>query len=225
MPVAANGPALCTSTAGARKFVAGDPHAIVIGVTRLEEYLTQAGQREPFIVARLLDEQDWTPFEQRYAATGRTPYSPRQRMGLILYGVMQAVSALRELARLARLDLGCMWVSGGMTPDHADIGRFIALHEASLTQDLFESLTRSILKASRSSGKRLAGDGTVIAAACSHDGLLKEEAVRQRTERAREALAQTPNEANCQRQAGACRAVPANRRGAAGGPAKQRQEQ
>jgi hypothetical protein len=56
---------------------------------------------------------------------------------------------------------------------------------------LFESLTRSILKASRSSRKRLAGDGTVIEAACSRYGLLKEEAVRQSTERAREALART----------------------------------
>jgi hypothetical protein len=51
MPAAADGPALCASTAGARKFVAGDPHAIFIGTTRLEEYLKQAGQREPFIVA------------------------------------------------------------------------------------------------------------------------------------------------------------------------------
>jgi hypothetical protein len=38
--------------------MARDPHAIFIGTTRLEEYLKQAGQREPFIVARLLDEQD-----------------------------------------------------------------------------------------------------------------------------------------------------------------------
>jgi hypothetical protein len=43
MPVAADGPALCTSTASARKFVAGDPHAIFIGTIRLEEYLNQAG--------------------------------------------------------------------------------------------------------------------------------------------------------------------------------------
>jgi hypothetical protein len=56
----------------ARKFVAGDPHAIVIGTPAQAEYLKQAGQPEPFIVARRLDEQDWTPFEPRYAATGGT---------------------------------------------------------------------------------------------------------------------------------------------------------
>jgi hypothetical protein len=28
-----------------------------------------------------------------------------------------------------------MWVTGGIAPDHANIGRFIVLHEDSLTQD------------------------------------------------------------------------------------------
>ena len=50
-------------------------------------------------------------------------------MGLILYGVMQGVRSLRELERLARLDLGCMWVTGDVAPDHANIGRFIVLHK------------------------------------------------------------------------------------------------
>jgi hypothetical protein len=50
-------------------------------------------------------------------------------MGLILCGVMQGVHSLREMERLGRLDLGCMWVTGGIAPDHADIGRFIELHK------------------------------------------------------------------------------------------------
>jgi len=83
----------------------------------------------------LLDEQDWRIFESRYAASGRAPYAPRAIMGLILYGVMKGVHSLRELERLARLDLGCMWVSGGIMPDHANIGRFIVMHEESLAQD------------------------------------------------------------------------------------------
>lgn len=31
-----------------------------------------------------------------------------EKVGLIPYGVMQAVSSLRELERRARLDMGCM---------------------------------------------------------------------------------------------------------------------
>jgi hypothetical protein len=42
-----------------RRFVTGNPHEIVLGTTRLEDYLKQAGQRAPFVVAHLLEQQDW----------------------------------------------------------------------------------------------------------------------------------------------------------------------
>lgn len=194
-------PRLQTAVDSARRFVNGDAHAIFIGGTRLDRYLRQAGQTAPLTIAHLLDQQDWRPFEARYAATGRAPYAPRGMMGLILYGVMQGVHSLRELERLARLDLGCMWVSGGISPDHANIGRFISLHEVSLTRHFFESLTREILKATGSSSQRVAGDGTVIEAACSHYRLLKEEAVQARADAARRALERTPNDAQVQQEA------------------------
>ncbi len=194
MPVECSGGKRETSQSMGRRFIVRDPHEIFIGTTRLSAYLKQANQQAPFIVSQLLDAQDWGVFEQRYAVTGRAPYCPPQMMGLILYGVMRGVHSLRELEQLARLDLGCMWVSGGITPDHANIGRFIVMHEASLTEGFFESLTGSILKMSHSNGKRLAGDGTVIEAACSHYKLLKEEAVRERVIKASQALEKAPND-------------------------------
>lgn len=160
-----------------RRFVTGNAEDIFIGPTRLRDYLQQAGQKAPFIVADLLDQQDWAIFENRYASTGRPPYSPRAMLGLILMGVMQGLHSLRELERLARLDLGCMWVTGGIMPDHANIGRFVVMHGESISNDFFESLTRSILKKTGANSNRLAGDGTVIEAACSHYNLLKEEAL------------------------------------------------
>ena len=177
-----------------RQFVAGDPNLISVSGIKLEEHLKQAEQKTPFIVSKLLDEQDWSIFEGRYAATGRAPYSPRLMMGLILYGVMQGVHSLRELERLARLELGCMWVAGGIRPDHTNIGRFIAMHHDSLTQEFFEALTRSILKAIGSNNNRLAGDGTVIEAACSHYKLLKEEALRARLEQAKQQQEKKPDD-------------------------------
>jgi|TARA_A100001518_G_C1213574_1_gene56224 transposase len=154
-------------------------------MTPLEDHLRQSGIRAPLVVAELLDAQDWTPFEDRYATTGRAPYAPRAMMGLILYGIMQGVSSLRALERLARVDLGAMWVTGGIAPDHANIGRFICLHEQALSQTFFEALTRTVLARSGTSTACLAGDGTVIEAACSHYRLLKEEAVRARVSKAR----------------------------------------
>lgn len=191
---------LRTAFNSGRRFVSGDPRSIFLGTTRLEEYLKQTGQVEAFTVADLLDAQDWRAFEDRYAATGRAPYAPRLMLGLILYGVMQGVHSLRELERLSRLDLGCMWVTGGIAPDHANIGRFIILHEDSITQDFFESLTGSIVKASGSKSTRLAGDGTVIEAACSHYKLLKSEAVKARVEAASVALMHSPDDPAAQRE-------------------------
>lgn len=187
-----------TARHSGRRFVSGDPSRLFVGTVRLEQYLRDSAELTPLIVARLLDEQDWQVFEQRYAATGRAPYAPRAMMGLILYGIMQGVHSLRALERLARLDLGCMWVAGGITPDHAIIGRFIVLHAASLTHEFFESLTRTVLRACRSSNQRVAGDGTVIEAACSHYKLLKEQAVKAQTEAARKTLAQQPTEPHAQ---------------------------
>ncbi|WP_182915832.1 IS1182 family transposase [Massilia cavernae] len=190
-----------TAVGSGRRFVTGNPRSIFLGAVRLEDHLKQVGQTAAFTVANLLDEQDWQPFEARYASTGRAPYAPRLMLGLILYGVMQGVHSLRELERLARLDLGCMWVTGGIAPDHANIGRFIVLHENSLTQNFFESLTRSILKKSGThSSTRLAGDGTVIEAACSHYKLLREEAVKARVEAAGKALAQAPTDRAAQQE-------------------------
>lgn len=186
--------ALRTALESGRRFVSGQPSEIFVAPVRLQQYLHDSGERSALIVGRLLDAQHWRLFEQRYAATGRAPYAPGAMMGLILYGVMQGVHSLRALERLARLDLGRMWVCNGITPDHAIIGRFMVLHEASLTQAFFESLTRSVLQACASSSQRLAGDGTVIEAACSHYKMLKEEAVKEQVEAARQALARQPED-------------------------------
>lgn len=200
VPDGTNGRAAKTAVNSGRRFITGNANSIYLGTTRLEEHLKQAGQVTSFTVARLLNEQDWTPFEARYAATGRAPYAPRLMLGLILYGVMQGIHSLRELEQLARLDLGCMWVTGGIAPDHAIIGRFIILHEESITSDFFESLTRSILTATDSKSTRLAGDGTVIEAACSYYKLLKAEAVKARAAAAETNLVNNPDDPVAQQE-------------------------
>jgi hypothetical protein len=64
----------------------------------------------------------------------------------------------------------------------------------------FESLTGSILKATGSGSARLAGDGTVIEAACSHYNLLKEEAVKARAIAAHQAVERTPENPAAQQE-------------------------
>lgn len=100
-------------------------------------------------------------------------------MGLILCGIMQGLTSLRALEKLARFDLDCMWVRGGIYPDHANIGRSINMHETSLTGEFFDALTRSVLQKTNSGGRCLEGNGTTIEAACSNYNLIKEELPKQ----------------------------------------------
>ena len=184
-----------------RVFLNPDPHDIYLGNTPLKAHLREAGVHEPLVVRRLLEQQDWSAFEARYAPTGRAPYAPSVMMGLVLYGILQGVTSLRGLESLARRDLGCMWVSGGICPDHANIGRFIALHDDLIAGPFFEQLTRSVLHETGSSGESLAGDGTVVEAACSHYGLLKAEAARSQAEQAQREAEASPEDARKQQRA------------------------
>jgi hypothetical protein len=83
VPASTEAVLLQTAVHSGRRFVTGDARAIFLGPTRLEEHLKRAGQHAPFTVANLLGEQDWRPFEPRYAATGRAPYAPQLMVGLI----------------------------------------------------------------------------------------------------------------------------------------------
>ena len=47
--------------------------------------------------------------------------------------------SLRELERLARTDLGAMWLSAGHQPDHSKVGKFINLHRELLAEEFFVS--------------------------------------------------------------------------------------
>lgn len=171
-----------------------DPREILIGGVRLDNYIRTTGDRSAFIVRRMMEQHDWTLFEKSYSREGRRAYAPRCMLGLILYGVMHGVSSLRDLERLTRLDLGCLWVSGGIQPDHSIIGRFIQQHENHLGEESFDSLVRQVLKATGSNTASVAGDGAVIEAAASRYKLLKWEAAQQAAQQAHQAAQATPQD-------------------------------
>lgn len=171
--------------AKAISFVAPDPREIFLGARRLDAYLKQAGQVEAFQLRTLLSGLDYSEFLTRYRGVGRPPYAPWLMLGIVLYGVMKGVSTLSKLEDLARVDLGCMWVSGGIMPDHSVIGDFLVLHRETLTDSFFEELTRGVLKVVGGDTQNVAGDGTMLRAWASRASTLKAEAVAERAERAR----------------------------------------
>jgi transposase len=148
-------------------FIDPDPGEIFIGETRLDSYLRLMELDWVVGVRELLRELDWTEFEARYLLTGRSPYAPAAMMGLVLYGTMLGMSSLRDLEGLARRDLGAMWLTGGICPDHACLGRFVNRHEESITTEFFEGLTERIIRRLGSPTKQLAGDATIVEAAAS----------------------------------------------------------
>jgi len=171
-----------------------DPRRILLNSVCLDEHLRCTGEKSALKVRRLLADQSWLEFELAYRPGGRSPYAPRAMTGLILYGIMRGITSLRDLEQFARVDLGCMWVSGGILPDHSIIGRFIQRHEAYLTEEFFVSLTRQVLKVTGSDTRTVSGDGTVIEAAASRYRVVKEEALKQAMEQAQQAIAEAPQD-------------------------------
>lgn len=178
-----------------------DPKEIYLGGVRLDHYIKTSGDTSAFIVRKMMVQHDWEKFEERYSQEGRRAYAPRCMLGLILYGVMHGMTSLRDLERMARLDIGCLWVSGGIQPDHSILGRFIQQHEDLLSEATFDSLTRQVLKATGNHTDSLAGDGTVVEAAASRYRLLKIEAAQQAAEQAREAAQAKPEDSKLAQRA------------------------
>ena len=181
-----------------RRFIRSDANSISLSGTPLRQHLSNIGDKTSLIVSQLLDEQDWSIFEANYASSGRPPYHPRNMTGLILYSILHGMSSLRAMERMARMDLGCLWVTGGIFPDHVNIGRFINRHSSVLTTHFFETLTRAVIQHTGSSNRALAGDGTLVEAACSHYKLIKEEAAQSALQKTKEQLEKTPDDKQLQ---------------------------
>lgn len=157
-----------------------DEVPVTIGNKSIEQHLLMADIRQPFYIKELLSKQDWTIFEEQHPTRGTRAYQPKAMVGLILYGLMQGISSLRDLARMARVDLGCIYLTEGVFPDNSSICRFINRYKETLSEAFFINLTRSILKVTRSGIRSLAGDGTIIEAAASRYSLMKHEAIEEK---------------------------------------------
>ena len=181
-----------------------NPRDIFIGSRRLDEYLAVAEETHPLRVREFLREQDYRVFDGNYRRGGRPPYAPAAMIGLVLYGLMKGVSSLRGLEKLARLDVCCMWVCGGIAPDHSVIGRFLCLHREILTTEFFEQLTKSIVKATGARVWEVSGDGTIVQAAASRYRKVTAEAAEQAANEAAECAAANPDDEGSRKRATDC---------------------
>ena len=164
----------------AERFLSGAEGDFFVGEQGLAEYLVAHQQGWVVKLKVLVSELDYSQFYGRYKDDGgRRPIHPRVMLGLIVYGITQGKWSLRELERLARMDLGAMWMSGRVQPDHSTIGKFIQLHAELLSEQFFTTLVKQLVRKLHLSAGTVGMDGTVIAAAASHYRMLRAEALRE----------------------------------------------
>jgi transposase len=186
---------------GALQFEDPSPQGIVIGNASLRAFLQQMSQRWVFGVREVLRSLSWETYEGKYVGGGRRPYHPAALVGLILFGIMEGKGSLRQLETLARVDVRSWWLTGGITPDHSVIGRFITTHSEELTGAFFEELTQTVVKRTGTGSASVAADGTVVQAAASRYRRLKQEAAEERAREKRRQAEAAPEDEQLQRQA------------------------
>jgi len=183
-----------------RQYRNPSPEGILVGGEKLKSFLEGRGERKIVAFRELLFSLDLEGFECEKARTGRRPYHPAALIGLILLGTLEGKSSLRELEQLAKIDARAWWLTGGIQPDHASIGRFIQSYSEALSVDFFLELTQKVLKLTGSRGGDLSGDGTVMEAACSAYKAVKVEAAEQAAREAEEAARKAPEDRKLERQ-------------------------
>jgi transposase len=150
---------------------------VFLGNQSVADYLEQTKQYLPLELKRLVSAQDFSNLS-RPTQTGRLPIHPRVFIALIVYGLLNRRTSLRELELLARVDLGAMHLCGGLQPDHSTIGRFIAERQEALSEAFFVEVTARLAKRLKITAGHAAIDGTIVQAVASSYGTMKLEAAR-----------------------------------------------
>ena len=179
---------------GVRQYEDPSPEGILIGREDLRSFLESRGESGAIRIRELLRGLELKGFHKPAPKAGRRPYHPAALLGLILFGILEGRHSLRQLETLARTDVRCWWITGGIHPDHSVIGRFIQRYGDQLSEGFFMELTRRVLELTKGSGGDLSGDGTLVQAAGSRYRRLSKEAAETAEQEAEEAHLQAPQD-------------------------------
>ena len=75
-------------------------------------------------IVEILEALDLSKIYDQYTSRGSKAYDPRMLLGLIIYGYTQGICSSRKLEAATHSDLGFMFVTGNMHPDHDTIAAF-----------------------------------------------------------------------------------------------------
>lgn len=183
------------------RFRCPNPRELWFGDKRMGEYLRLCGHEWVVRCFDVLEQVDCQPLLDGYPPSGQPPFHPRLMLGLIVYGIIKGVTSLREMEALARLDVGAMYLCGGLQPDHSTLGKFIRRHAQALTEDFFVRVTATLVRQLRVKAGPVALDGTLVEAAASRVRLIKTDAAIQTADEATQAAAAAPADEAAQQRA------------------------
>jgi hypothetical protein len=190
---AASPPATVAASSSSSSDRYAEEQEVFFGDLSLFEYIKSVGMLTPLAIKKVVHSLDFSAFGAP-AHTGRPPAHPRVYIGLVVYGLLSARTSLRQLELLARGDLGCIYICGGIRPDHSSIGRFLLAHNDYLTKNFFLDVTRKIACDAGLQPGVTGIDGTVIQAAASAYDTLKADAAREAAEELRTRSAAAPED-------------------------------
>lgn len=212
------------SKAGDEDFLDDDASQVMIGHQRLDVLLKGTGMGWVVQLKRELRELDYSLLTARYSRQGRKGFHPRMLLGLIVCGIMERHSTLRELEELSEVNLGAWWICGGSKVDHSTIGKFVQMHDEALGGEFFSEFVKFLVRRLGLKVGVASIDGTVIEAAGSRWSALREEAARKIAEEAKRDAARSPEDAKLAEAATQASAVLAEVEKRAAARAEQRKD-
>jgi transposase len=114
-------------------------------------------------LSALLEQLDWTQWEQAYVGCGQPPIHPRYLAGAILYGLMHKVRSTRDLEDAGRNRVDFIWLLEGFAPDHSTFADFRLRHGDAIN-GLYEQMARALVARRENALMHLLIDGTRLRA-------------------------------------------------------------
>jgi transposase len=149
-----------------QRFVTGDREQGFLLPPDVRSWLP-AGHLALFVVDAV-ERLDLRAFYGRYRADGwgRPAYDPAVMVAVVVYAYARGVRSAREIERRCVEDVAFRVLAGNLSPDHATIARFRALHERALGE-LFGQVLGLCARAGLVSAGVVAVDSTKMAANAS----------------------------------------------------------
>jgi transposase len=140
----------------------------------------------------LVGRMDLSGFRERLRTTagcaGRPGWDPQLLVSLWVYAYSEGIGSAREMERLMQWEPGLQWLSGLKQVNHHTLSDFRVEHKAALDQ-LFAQLLTVLDSAGMVNLDQVMHDGTKIRAQAGADSYRREKSLRERLEKAQQAVA------------------------------------